>query len=461
MDRIFDIVPVAVSDEFGRDEQQLQPRDTDRMGHDAFEYPFSRLNGCIGYTFSGHHLHIAPDVVGQHHDLEEGIIALELGRREHVHPFPLGFSHQVLYIGPLIIFFDDPMGRSGQSGTKDPVGILVILEQRALLGLTRSGLLCFGDPHGYKTTRHVPTHGLIETTVKFHRLAFPGAIPPGIKDRGTPSIGDNKIKPGVQGGLDAIPAQKLPFGPDQDFLNTSMQLILNSGDQRSTSFPVHRGPLQQFAQKILPGFFDKGQQGPETFFAPVCRIIPLPDPLLIPVNRLDRRIDIDPDAMPPKSAQLPHPFPQDTHHLEQRLALVDSQTVPVPPKGAGRQQSGKPEKTAQQSIQPYINKMPDQVKPGKQKHQNLHHHPIVPQLGFTQSLKIHQIQKLDQRQQSAKRAQLLGAGLIYHKSVDFSGSFAICKRSFTKIAFPANNFSSFYYLGTSCYSSLGSAKSFS
>jgi hypothetical protein len=73
-------------------------------------------------------------------------------------------------------------------------------------------------------------------------------------------------------------------------------------------------------------------------------------------------------------------------------------------------------------------------------------------------MKINQIEKLDQRQQPAKWTQLLRAGLINRGSIDFSGFDAIFTKPFTNAAFPGIVFSSFYHLGTSCYSCYGLAK---
>ncbi|MDX1284616.1 MAG: hypothetical protein R3182_06380, partial [Draconibacterium sp.] len=70
-------------------------------------------------------------------------------------------------------------------------------------------------------------------------------------------------------------------------------------------------------------------------------------------------------------------------------------------------------------------------------------------------MKIDQIDKFDQRQQPAKRAQLLGARFICRGSVDFSGLYTLFTKSFTTAAFPVKVFSSFYHLGTSCYSVYG------
>jgi len=67
MDRIFDFIPVAVSDDFGRDEQQLQPCDTDRMGHHALQEAFF----MVGQAFSGNHFNMALEFVGQHDDLKK------------------------------------------------------------------------------------------------------------------------------------------------------------------------------------------------------------------------------------------------------------------------------------------------------------------------------------------------------------------------------------------------------
>jgi hypothetical protein len=48
---------------------------------------------------------------------------------------------------------------------------------------------------------------------------------------------------------------------------------------------------------------------------------------------------MDPNTTPTKPTQLPDAFPQDSHHIQQRFALVDAQAVSIPPKGADRRQS--------------------------------------------------------------------------------------------------------------------------
>jgi hypothetical protein len=67
-------------------------------------------------------------------------------------------------------------------------------------------------------------------------------------------------------------------------------------------------------------------------------------------------------------------------------------------------------------------------------------------------MKIDQIDKFDQRQKPAKWAQLLGARFICRGSIDFSGISAFLTKPFTIAVFPVIVFSSFYHLGTSCYS---------
>ena len=74
-------------------------------------------------------------LLGQHHDLEEGIVVFELGRREHVQAFALGFTDQVLDICALVVFGNHLVGRAGQARAEDPVGVVVVFKQHALLGL--------------------------------------------------------------------------------------------------------------------------------------------------------------------------------------------------------------------------------------------------------------------------------------------------------------------------------------
>jgi hypothetical protein len=68
-------------------------------------------------------LHIAPDVVGQHHNLKKSIIVFKLGRGDHLKTFALGLSHQILNIGPLVVFGNNLMGFAGKIRTEDSVGV--------------------------------------------------------------------------------------------------------------------------------------------------------------------------------------------------------------------------------------------------------------------------------------------------------------------------------------------------
>ena len=58
--------------------------------------------------------------------------------------------------------------------------------------------------------------------------------------------------------------------------------------------------------------------------------------------------------------------------------------------------------------------------------------------------KMHQVEKLDQRQKPAKWAQLLGTGLISGQCIDLSGLGAILMKPFTIALFPAILFPLFY-----------------
>ena len=74
-------------------------------------------------------------------------------------------------------------------------------------------------------------------------------------------------------------------------------------------------------------------------------------------------------------------------------------------------------------------------------------------------MKIDQIQKFDQRQKPAKWTQLLAAGLIGRRSIDFSGLGAIFINPFTiKVFLACYFFLSFNHLGTSYYRCYGLRK---
>ena len=103
MDRVFDLVAVAGADHLGG-KKQLQPGDPNGVGHDAIEASASGLGLSFGHAVLSDHFHVAPDVVGQHHDLEEGVVVFKFGRWEHVQAFALGLTDQVLDIGAFIVF---------------------------------------------------------------------------------------------------------------------------------------------------------------------------------------------------------------------------------------------------------------------------------------------------------------------------------------------------------------------
>ena len=97
--------------------------------------PFLRV--IIGHAVLGDHLHVAPDILGQHHDLEEGIVVFKLAdtKETSVQAFALGFTDQVLDICALVVFGNHLVGWAGQARAEDPVGVVVVFKQHALLGL--------------------------------------------------------------------------------------------------------------------------------------------------------------------------------------------------------------------------------------------------------------------------------------------------------------------------------------
>ena len=159
-------------------------------------------------------------------------------------------------------------------------------------------------------------------------------------------------------------------------------------------------------------------------------VVPFSAALLISIQSLNGGIDINADSGITEAQLMPNPFTQDAHQLQKGLGLVNAHAVQVAPECTRYRQFRKPEKSAQDGIKSNIGKMPDPVKAYKQQHQKPCHHRIMAQLGHSGRCtvggveclpKINQIKKFDHRQQPAKWAQLLAAGIIWRRSIDFPG----------------------------------------
>ena len=145
----------------------------------------------------------------------------------------------------------------------------------------------------------------------------------GIKYRCATPVADDKVKTGGHCGLHALPAKELSVSADQYLLHTAGKMVFNIGDKPRGLFGRHGGAPAQFAEKIFMGFLDKGQQRPQTRFAAMLGIVALSGTLRLPVDGLYRGVDVDPDPGLSQTAQLPDPFAQDAHHLDQGSGQID------------------------------------------------------------------------------------------------------------------------------------------
>ena len=87
--------------------------------------------------------------------------------------------------------------------------------------------------------------------------------------------------------------------------------------------------------------------------------------LLITENGFYCRIDIQPDSVIGYIANLPDPIAQQGHQKQQRMGLVDAQTIDIAPESAGHRQARGFERSVQHGIQTKVGKVPDAVKPYK------------------------------------------------------------------------------------------------
>ena len=69
MDRIFDLIAVAIFNRLGGDEQKLQPGNPNRIRHNTLHRGPRFVD-----TLMNHNFHIAPDIVSQHDNLEKSVV---------------------------------------------------------------------------------------------------------------------------------------------------------------------------------------------------------------------------------------------------------------------------------------------------------------------------------------------------------------------------------------------------
>jgi hypothetical protein len=269
-------------------------------------------------------------------------------------------------------------------------------------------------------------------------------------------VGDDELKACLGGCVDALPTEELSVSPQKNLLHAPGQMVFDSADEDGTFLPIQDVSLAEFTQKAFPGFIHKTQHRSVCFLPSMGGVISHSASLLIPIDRFRSGIDteVDPPILQP--TELPSPFPQDTAHLKNRVGLIDTQAVHVPPEGAGCRQTDKLEETANHSIQTNIDKMPQSIETNEEQYQNPDHHPAVTQFGISARplvnaienlFKPKQIHKLDQPQQPTKRAKPLGTGSVWAGSHDFAGPIGLLTETFTKAIFRASMKSLVNHLG--------------
>lgn len=149
IDRVFDLVTVTSADHLDGNKKQLQSGDPDGVGHNTLWAKAFCGRVSIGHEVLGEHLHVALEIIGQHHDLEKCVVIFELGRRQHVQAFALGFTDQILDISALVVFKNHLVGGTSQAGAENPVGVIIVFEQQALLRLTQRALFFSGKAHDH------------------------------------------------------------------------------------------------------------------------------------------------------------------------------------------------------------------------------------------------------------------------------------------------------------------------
>ena len=131
MNRIVNSVPITMMRYLSGNKQHFQPCQANRFINDLKtlgRFTVFRFD-TFALLMSGNQFEPAPQVVGQHHDLKIGMIALELLRRNSQNAFSLSLADRVFYIGSFVILGDDIMRLAGQVRDKNAIDIQVFFEQ--------------------------------------------------------------------------------------------------------------------------------------------------------------------------------------------------------------------------------------------------------------------------------------------------------------------------------------------
>ena len=100
MIRVFHDVTIAGFYDLRANHQQFQAGNSDLVVCNACKRLYF-ASAAIRQDFK-----IPPEVIGQHRNLKEGIVVLELAGRNRSQSFLLDFTDQVFRIGPLIVYID-------------------------------------------------------------------------------------------------------------------------------------------------------------------------------------------------------------------------------------------------------------------------------------------------------------------------------------------------------------------
>jgi len=109
----------------------------------------------------------------------------------------------------LSVLDNDLMSLAGQTGTEDPIQIVVVFKEHALHGLLRGALGLLGNAHGDKPTGLLPAAGLVKQLLNSIGLRLQGRYQPEGSNTGVhPRVAMMKSKPASNGSLDGLPKRE-------------------------------------------------------------------------------------------------------------------------------------------------------------------------------------------------------------------------------------------------------------
>ena len=412
MQGVAHVVAVAVEANLGRDEEHLEPGDADGViGHrDLLQLGDRCVLVLVPFGMARHQLHPAPQGVGQHHNLEEGMMGLKALGGNRQHAFPLGFPDEILHVRPLIVGVNDPMRTCAFVGHEHAIDVVLGVQQ---LQLPIPHLL-LPNPHDDEAAGLLPAPRLIPALVV---LVLPVPRPPGFgKGRIAPLVAEGEPKPLLQTGVHALPADELPVPAHMHFLHRLGQLLAKLPDLPGHLFGADcLAPSLRPAQ-VFAGLLQKAPHGPQACLAAMLRVVALARPLDRPVHRGHGRVDIHRHPSRRICAQRPYPRPHGRPQAQQRGRLHHPQRGQIPPERTDRRQPADAQHAADHGVGAHIGEVPQPLKPNEQQQQHPQDHPIPAQLRLPfrmhvvrlkRVLEADQVQELHQRQQPAERPQSL------------------------------------------------------